>query len=245
MKKSIFLLIISSNLAVLCSAQASKWFVSLTSGPVWGGPGGSIKRQMVKQGFDDQSHFIFLGADFTSDYPKKSNGASFMIRGGKKQKENRSIYFAAGIADKGSVRGYKSKGTFSSWWLFGGTDGNQITIDYDVYSIGAGYQYSFPKTRSKLGLGPTAFLFNYQMQTNHQETVKKSSIIPGASFNARVPLGREKKLFGVELFANANLALPAKMKQLQTSGTSSEATFNSCRVNMIHATAGLAFSFRR
>jgi hypothetical protein len=66
-----------------------------------------------------------------------------------------------------------------------------------------------------------------------------TSLVPGASFTARLPLGKEKKLFGVELVFEGNMAPPIQMKSGHNDG------FQAKNANMFSANAGLAFSLRK
>jgi hypothetical protein len=55
-----------------------------------------------------------------------------------------------------------------------------------------------------------------------------------------VPFGKEKKLFGVELFFQMNLAPSAKLEEIQNLGK----TFEASNVSMTYAIIGIAFAFR-
>ncbi|MBD0297117.1 MAG: hypothetical protein ICV84_18280 [Flavisolibacter sp.] len=71
---------------------------------------------------------------------------------------------------------------------------------------------------------------------------------------ARTPIGKEKRLVGIDLVFEGNLAPPARMKEIRER-TNSNPQFTSVltqytsilkesKVNMIHGMIGLALSFR-
>lgn len=238
MKKLLSAILIVVNLN--CFGQASKWFVSVSATPTIGGPSTSIKHQMVVQGFDQTSDGNFLGWSWTTHYPKVSKSASVLLRGGKKMDNHRSIYFVAGLSAKGTVDGFRDQGYSSFFGIISGSYGEMVSVDYNVYQLTAGYLYSFTNTRAKIGFGPSVFLLDYSVSENYTNKQNHSSVMPGASFTTRIPLGKEKKLFGVELVFEGSVAPPAKMKAQKT-----ESGFQVRNANLIHANAGLAFCFRR
>lgn len=237
MKKLLSLLLIVINLN--CFAQANKWFVSFSVTPTIGGPSASLKKQMREQHFDQTSTFSFLGLESTTNYPLVSKDVSLLFRGGKKIDDRRSIYFVVGQTAAGSVEGFKNEG-YSDLIIIGSSYGQDVAINYNTYQLTAGYLYSFPGTRFKIGFGPSIFLFKYSIAENHENQQKHSSVIPGATFTTRLPLGKEKKLFGIELVWEGNMAPPARMK-----GGKGETGFEPGNVSMFSANAGIAFSFRR
>jgi hypothetical protein len=241
--KRVHLLIIVSALALQSHAQASKWFFTVSALPSFGGPLGSINDEMVRQGFNQQSHFNIFGIDFTSSYPYKERAAAFMARGGWRVRPNRSIYVEGGITSAGTVAGFKESagGAISYFLFFGGSSGTFIRLKYRIYSLGCGYEYSFTGTRAKLAVGPNLFLFHYGLQWSNQW---HTTPVPGVSGYVRLPLGHEKRLFGLELVGEFSLALPARTKDL-TPDDSGSATFSSASVNMVHGNLGLAFHFTR
>jgi hypothetical protein len=235
MKKFFSVLLVLINIS--CFGQTSKWFVSFSINPAIGGPSASLKSQMRAQQFDDDaiSTFVIFGSG-TTHYPR-GGATAFLMRGGKKLSDYKSLYFVAGISESATVEGFRAQGWSDGiFGLFAGTYGEKISISYSIYELTAGYQYSFSNTRSKIGFGPSLFLFHY---SNNGYNEQHSSVVPGASFTARVPLGREKKLVGFELVLEGNLAPPVKMKYDHTDG------FRPGSINMIHANAGLALSFRK
>jgi len=237
MKKLLSAILVIINLN--CYAQANKWFVSFSVTPTIGGPSASLKKQMIEQGLDHTSSFNFFGLGGTTKYPVAIKDAAVLLRGGARLNERRSIYFIVGQAAAGSVEGFKNEG-YSDWILIGGSYGQSLVVDYNTYQFTAGYMYSLSNTRSKIGFGPSFFLFDYSITENNGSSESHSALSPGATFTARVPLGREKKLFGVELVFEGNAAMPVKMK-----GEMEEINFQTGTVNMFSANIGIAFSFRK
>lgn len=229
------LLIINLN----CFAQANKWFVSISATPTIGGPSTSIKNQMVQQGFNETSSFDFLGWSGNTQYPIVIKDISLLIRVGKKISDRRSIYFVAGQTAAGKVEGFKNEG-YSYLYIFGSSYGQRIDIDYRVYQLTAGYLYSFPNTTAKIGIGPSVFVCNYAITKNYTNKEEHTSLMPGATFTTRIPLGKEKKLFGVELVVEGNVAPPIKMKN-----DTRETSFQGGNANLFSANVGFAFSFKR
>lgn len=238
MKKLLAVMLVVINIS--CFAQANKWFVSFSSTPTIGGPSASMKNQMTKQGFNETSSFSFLGWSANTEYPVAVKDVSLLIRAGKKISDRRSIYFVAGQTTGGSVSGFKNEGYSDFLGIFSGSYGQHVEIDYNIYQLTAGYLYSFPNTRTKIGIGPSVFVYNYDIIENYSNRKKHISVMPGATFTARIPLGREKKLFGVELVFEGNAAPPVKMK-----GNTGETDFQPGNANLLSANVGLALSFRR
>jgi hypothetical protein len=237
MKKffSVILIIVNIN----CFAQAKKWFVSFSATPTIGGPSASLKKQMNDQHFNDASTSSFFGFEWTTQYPKVIKDAALLVRGGVKLNDRRSLYFVVGRSSAGTVEGFKQEGSFD-WWIIGGSTGRNISVDYKTYQFTAGYLYSFPNSRSTIGFGPSFFLLNYSIKENYTNKQSHSALSPGATFTARVPLGKEKKLFGVEFLFEGNAAAPVSMK-----GNMKETNFQPGKVNMFSANVGIAFSFRK
>lgn len=238
MKKLFSAMLIVINLN--CFAQTKNWFVSFSVAPAIGGPSASLKSQMKAQGYGDnaESTFVIFG-DGTTTYPR-GGAMALLATGGKKISDHKSIYFVAGISQKATVEGFNAQGWSDGFFgLFAGTYGNHVSVSYNTYQLGTGYMYSFPKSRTSLGFGPAVYLFNYGISENYAPKEKHSSIVPGASFNARIPFGKERKLFGVEFVINGNIAPSVKMKSDHTEG------FQPKNANMFSASAGLAFSFRK
>lgn len=237
MKKLFAAILLIINLNVF--GQASKWFVSMSVTPTLSGPSVSLRKQIIQQGYDQTSTFNFFGLTGSTNYPVVRKSPSVLFRGGKNIDHHRSIYFTAGIASRGEVEGFKNEGYSDFWGIFGGSTGESVTIHYCTYQLTAGCMYSFKNTVVKLGLGPSLFLLNYKMRSNFQDLERHNAIVPGATFTAKVPLGRERKLVGMELVFEGNIAPPAAMQSNSASG------FQPKRVNLASANIGLAISFRR
>jgi hypothetical protein len=243
MKKCfLFTLLFFSVYAALCQ---NKWFISLSTGPGFGGPKGSIYKNMEKSNLNQKSPGLdFFGLVFQgSQYPKKSSGIPTLVKVGKRLKEGKSIYLEAGVSNRGEIAGYQNIGDY----------GNTIPIDFKVFQFTAGYQYSFTNTRSKVGFGPSLFVFNYIDDYKHLDHQTYNSFIPGVSLMGRVPLGKEKRLIGVDLIMEVNLAPPARMKEIQKTNYSFSSIGNSVaytstlkesHVNMVHGMVGWALSIR-
>jgi len=237
MKKFFLLILVVVN--INCFAQANKWFVSLSTSATIGGPSASLKRQMIDQHFDQTSESSFFIFSFSTDYPIVTKDAAILLRGGLKLDDRKGLYFVAGQCAKGSVEGFKNEG-YSDVWLFGSSYGQNIKIDYEAYQFTGGYQYTFVHSKSKVGFGPSLFLLHYSVLENYSNKQSYSPVTVGATCTARLPLGKEKKLFGVELVFETNVALPVKMK-----GEYEQTGFKAGSVNMCSANLGIAFSLRR
>ncbi len=216
-------------------AQNNKWFVSLSSDFVIAGPGAALKQKMLRQGFDDDNSFYFLFIGWTEVNPKKLSYGGLKIRGGKKISGHRSLYFVAGLAEDAEVRGFRSSG-YSNTIIGGGSYGSAVSIRYSLWQLSAGYMYS-SKNKLKLGFGPSVFLLSYKPN----EEKRQASLVPGANFIARVPLGKEKKLLGMEIVAEANLAPPANINMVKQDVQG----FKPGSVNMVYGSLGFAFCFRK
>ncbi|MFL5741849.1 MAG: hypothetical protein ACJ75B_16625 [Flavisolibacter sp.] len=237
MKKVLVTLICLSSLSA--QSQSSKWFVSLSPGFQFGGPLVSVKKQVAAQGFNGSKSVDFFGTEFNSQFPQVEKGASFLVRVGKRINTYKSIYFTGGIASSGHITGFKPDGTYSNYILFGGNGGEWMVFKYKILQFGAGYEYSFPRSHIKLGVSPSIYLLHYSITPNLDQYDYKTSIVPGISGMVRLPLGKEKHLVGVDLIGEAGIAPPAKMS------AGKESSFQPGSANMIHATVGLALSFRK
>jgi hypothetical protein len=238
MKKLFSAMLLIVNLS--CFAQANKWFVSLCATPTIGGPSASIKKQMVDQHFDQTSSFSFFFI-FSGEtkYPVVAKDGSLLIRAGKKISDRRSIYLVAGQTAAGKVEGFQNQG-YSDLLIIASSVGQHIEVNYHAYQITGGYLYSFPDTRAKLGFGPSIFMLNYSLSENYNGKETHTGIVPGATCTVRMPLGKEKKLIGLELIFEGNVAPSIKMK-----GNMKETGFKPGTANMLSANAGLALTFRR
>lgn len=227
----------------LLHAQDSKWFFTLTPGVTVGGPTASLKKSIIKSGCDDKSSFSFLGLSGSIQYPLTGKAPALLVSFGKKFSEHKSWYVTAGLAAAGNVSGLKTIGSFD-YFLFSGNYGHSVKIDYKVWQLTAGYQYSFPRTRAKLGFGPTVSLFTYQEEGDKQQHTQPR---PAVSGMARLPLGRERKIFGMELFFEAVLAVPAKTasfsKSFEENGLKYSTTLEKGSVSLTQCLAGISFSF--
>ena len=225
MKKSFVLVLCFIFFSLASKAQTSKWFLTVTSGFSAGGPGPSIKNNMDKNGYNAvTNNFIFSG---TTQYPYVSHGLPLLLMLGKRVSTSGSVYLIAGESNRGEARGYN------------GSEG--ISVKYNVLQFTAGYQFSFPTTKFKIGAGPSAFAFKYANTSMAPATGEKhTAILPGLSVTGRIPFGKEKKLFGVELFFETNFAPRAKVGEIQGYRSSLEGS----SVNMIHGIIGLSFAFR-
>ena len=145
---------------------------------------------------------------------------------GKRITKYGSLYLVIGQPTGGKVVGYNGV--------------SFITFDYNVLQFTLGYQFTFPDTRFKVGLGPSLFIFKNSPEADYQTASSQSSAVPGATVTVRVPFGKEKKLFGVELFFQMNLAPSTKSGEIQNLGI----TFPASNVGMTYAIIGITFAFR-
>lgn len=160
--------------------------------------------------------------------PGKRKSPSLLLSFGKKLKEHRYIYFVIGCADKGQVEGYKDLGSILE---------SYATIHYSVYQFTAGYLYTIGKSRIKLGGGPSLLMLKYTAGSEQSQT----SFVPGLTLSGRFPLGKEKRLIGVDFILEANLAPPAKIEMQEKSDNG----FHITKADMIQGSAGLALCFRK
>lgn len=121
---------------------------------------------------------------------------------GKQVSKRGSTYIIVGKPGAAEVRGYD--GRFNN------------NIKYQVFQFTGGYQLSFPNSRSKIGAGPSLFILQ-SGKNNHDRvdtkiTDKHSAIKPGLSFMGRVPFGKGRKLVGLELFGELNIASTARFE---------------------------------
>ena len=236
MKKSFYTFVLIISCTSLFG-QSKKWFFSLNPGINIGGPSASIRHQMKVQGFDQTSSYNFFGWAGTTDYPRVVKHLSFLVRGGYSVNAHKSIYFVAGLSSKGTVSGFKGTG-YADLFFISGSTGIMPEVAYNLYQLTGGYQYQSAKSRAKLGLGPSLFFYNYSIDRGP----KRTSLMPGASFSGRFPFGREKRLFGIDLLLETNIAPPVKMKDNEKA---TETGYKPGKANLISLNAGLAFSFRK
>jgi len=237
MKKILSFLLIIVNLN--CFAQDHKWFVSFSVAPSIGGPAASLKSQMKDQGYGDEkvSSFNIFGSGNTQ-YPR-GGAVALLVSGGKKISDRKSLYFVTGLAGTATIEGFNTKGYSEGFFgLFAGSYGDQVYVKYNIYQFTAGCMYSFSHSRTQIGLGPSFYAFNYSISDNYMSGGKHNSIIPGASINTRIPLGKQRKLVGLEFVTNINIAPAVKMKSDHTEG------FQPKNASMCSANIGVALSFR-
>src|SRR4051812_37531982 len=91
-------------------SQVSKWFVSVSTGGGIGGPSASLKKQMISQNFNQTAEFDFLGLTGTHQYPDKYVSGYTLIRFGKLISKRKSLFFIAGLSEKGEVTGFRNEG---------------------------------------------------------------------------------------------------------------------------------------
>jgi hypothetical protein len=217
-------------------SQTPKWFVSFATGVNIGGPSVSIKSQMKKQGFDDESSFNFFGWTGTDKHPYKSQDLSLLLRFGKQITDNKTIYFVIGRLDKAKVEGFKNKG-YTNLIFIGSSSGPNPYISYSLYQLTGGYMYTNPKSRVKLGIGPSVYMMDF---TDGYE--KDRSFTAGVTGTARFPLRKEKRQLGFEFIVETNLAAPIKLESNQGDATD---PFKMKSANMISLNLGLALTFKK
>ena len=237
MKK--ILTLICCIISLSCFAQTSKWFVSFFTGGKVAGPPVSINHQMREHGYDQTAVYNFIWSG-TVDYPVEDIQPTLLLMAGKRISDCKSVYIIAGRSAKGVVSGFRGDGYTDFFGIFGGSTGAYIDVPYSIYQLGGGLMYSFPHTRTKLAAGPSFFLFQYG-GASYTGINKHQTFIPGVSALLKVPFGREKKLVGVDLIIELNLATPAKIEGEEAPLKTLELD----KVNMIHGAVGLALSFRR
>lgn len=226
MKKILVLLICFFSLLAGLKAQTnietSKWFVSFSTGFCIGGPVSSIDNALTDQNFNGSYNGWFGPVS----YPITTNKQPLLFMFGTRITKYGSLYMVVGQPTGGKAEGYNGVSI--------------VSFDYHVLQFTLGYQFSFPDTRFKVGIGPSLFIFKNTPEADYQSVSAQSSTIPGGTINVRVPFGKEKKLFGVELFFQMNLAPSAKLGEIQNQGKTFEAT----NISMTYAIIGITFAFR-
>lgn len=228
-------------------SQTPKWYLSVSTGAVWGGPKGAIKSKFENNGFNQTSTFNFFGWGGSTNYPIVSSGLPVLFKAGKKIKDNRSVYLMAGTSAAAEVSGFKNDGTNSG--LFGSL-GTHVHVRYKVLQVAVGMEYNLRKSRIKLGYAPGVFLLRYSHVPGMDKVKKETAVVPGLALTGRLPLGKEKRRIGMELVADINLAPPATIQEQYK--TSIDGNFNSTevqvlsptKVSMVHGMAGLALTYR-
>jgi hypothetical protein len=238
MKKFFLLILVVVN--INCFAQTNNWFISFSCAPSIGGPAASLKNQMKDQGYGDEeinSFDIFGSGDV--QYPK-GGAVALLATGGKKISDHKSLYFVAGLAGTATIDGFKSKGYSDGFFgLFAGSYGEHVSMKYNLYQLTAGCMFSFSNSRTQVGFGPSLYVFNYSVSDDYAPGQTHSSIIPGAAINTRIPLGKQRKIVGLEFVTNVNVAPPVKMQSDNPKG------FQPKNANMVSVNIGLALSLRK
>lgn len=236
--KKLVLLLVLVHTAIFTFSQNNKWFISLSSNRNFGGPAGSFKKQINSQGFNGVSESNIFGLRFTTQYPIADKLPNLVLHGGRKLKGNKSLYFIAGIVDAANVEGYKRTG-YQDMGIIGGSVGKRVSITSNLYQVSVGYMYS-GNSRVKWGIAPSLFLLNYNIM-NDSLSSQGTAVTGGITFTGRLPLGRERRLVGVDLYTELNLAPPVKPH----ASRSDAKDFNPGAANLVYGSIGLALSFRR
>jgi hypothetical protein len=234
MKKMVFAL--ACFAWVSSFAQKNKWSISLSASPGIGGPKNSIVKTMKKQGFDETMSFDFFGLTGVVTNPNSEKAGSYLLRVSVRKNANKSLFFVGGLSNQGTVSGYRS----GSGDPLSALMPSFPIVDYRIWQLSGGYQFDQKNSWLKFGIAPSLFFYNYGLK--FREADRKTSVVPGVNFSGRLPLGKGKRTFGLELFADGNIAPKAKMKDLQE--TSNSTPLKESKVSMMHATAGLLFTFR-
>jgi hypothetical protein len=227
--KKIFLSILCSLFCcAVLNAQTAKWFAGIATGYPIGGPSSSLKSDMKDQGFDQMGSFDILGS---GDYPVAVYIPPLLIMAGRQISEFGSLYMIAGQAASAKVEGY---------------NGNDlVNVHFSVLQTTLGYQFTLRNSHTKLGIGPSLFIFKYYPDNYGQPPVPTvSETRPGGSFMMRLPFGQEKKLFGVELFFEMNMAPSAHVADVHESVNGGDVVLHGGSVSMVFALLGLNFVFR-
>jgi len=231
MKKFLVLLLCFISASFQSQAQTSKWFFTFSTGPELGGPSHSVKNYLNENGFNASSEgFLIFGP---TTFPYITHYLPLLGSLGIQVTKSGSVYAIFGQSSKAEIYGYNSSST-------------SIKIKYSVLQFTGGYQLSFPTTRFKIGAGPSLFVLKYAqndptLADYNNLTDKPTTIKPGLSITGRMPFGKEKKLFGIELFFNLNLAPSAKFEGFPSYNSS----LVSYDVNMINGVVGLSLAFRK
>jgi hypothetical protein len=226
MKKIIFIWGCIIYTSVTLHAQTANWFVGFPTGYVIGGPAASLKSLMNDQGYDQTSNGLFGQVNF----PNKSYIPPVMVIAGKQISKYGSLYILAGNSDASTVEGY---------------DGHySISVHFNIIQATLGYQFTFPESHFKLGIGPSLFVFHNEL-TNYIPATESTETRPGVSLMARIPFGSEKKLFGVELFFAMNVAGNVQLNDIHETYFNEEIDMTGGKLSMVSAMLGLNFVFRK
>ncbi len=225
MKKIILIWSCIISTSVTLHAQTAKWFVGFPTGYVFGGPAASVKSLMTDQGYNQTSEGLFGPTNF----PTKSYIPPLMVMAGKQISSYGSMYILAGQSDASTVEGY---------------DGyNTISVHFNITQVTLGYQFTFSQSHFKLGIGPSLFVVHHEV-ANYIPAIESTETKPGVSLMARIPFGKEKKLFGVELFFAMNVAESVQLNDIHETFLNDEIDMTGGKLSMVSAMLGLNFVFR-
>jgi hypothetical protein len=223
--KLIYFLLISLFTSLSSFCQADKFFVSISSSLGFGGPAPSIQSTMKSLQYTKKT---FLGS---------GHSPSLILKTGLKVNEYHSLYLIFGQFDQASVSRFRTTGYESFWGLWDYKVGEKITVNFTTMQYGVGYQFEFPESRWKLGLGPSVFVLDYEVSTNSPTFKSDRKVTAGASFSARIPIGKGKKAVGIEFVSDLTLAPSVT---LQTEAY----RLHNVSASMCRGTFGVAFTYR-
>jgi len=226
MKKTFLIIASVLSISAVLNAQTAKWFVGFPTGYVFGGPATSLKSMMNDQGYNQTANSWFGSVN----YPQQSFNPPLLVMAGKQISAYGSLYVLLGQSDESTVEGYN------------GVAG--LDVHYNILQGTLGYQFTFPRTHFKLGIGPSLFIFHYNL-ANYIPTTSTSETKPGISLMARLPFGKEAKLFGVELFFAMNVAQSVQINDLHENINYEDYEFTGGKLSMVSAMLGLNFVFRK
>lgn len=198
------------------------WFAGFITGYNIGGPKASFNSAMNEAYYNMQASSFFG----TVSYPLTGYQLPILFMAGKKISKSGSLYLIAGQVYGGNAQGYNGA--------------NMIGFDYSTLQFTLGYQFSFPNTHLKLGAGPGLLVFKNHPSFNYQSQASQSNTVPAATINVRVPMGPEKKLFGIELFFQMSIAPSVKVNEI----IGETSAFPATTVSMSSALIGISFAFR-
>ena len=213
-------------MSITLQAQTAKWFVGFPTGYVMGGPAASIKSLMNDQGYNQTGNSLFGPMNF----PTKSYNPPLMIMAGKQISPYGSLYILVGQSDASTVTGYNGYYTISE--------------QFNILQTTLGYQFTFPQSHFKLGIGPSFFIFHHEV-ANYLPVTQSTETKPGVSLMARLPFGKENKLFGIELFFAMNIAGSVQLNDVHENFFNDELDFTGGKLSMVSAMLGLNFVFKK
>jgi hypothetical protein len=217
-----FLISLFFSLSSFC--QAENFFVSASISGGFGGPTSAIRSDVSGSGYQK----TVLGS---------GHAPSLILKAGMKINKFHSLYLLYGQYDQTSAAGSKIIGSINVWGVWTITNRERIKVNVKTIQYGAGYQFEFPKSRWKLGVGPSLLVMNYDVRKDENTVEASRQVKPGASFSARVPIGKGKKPFGVEFIADLTLAQPVTLV--------AEANWRRpMSASMTRGTFGIAFTYR-